>query len=196
MEKVKSGILMVCLAIFYTTISPKKQSDFSHMDSNYRWDEITARNKINQEIRKKFGSESSIWWRWPFLSRNEIEKKHKKNKEIKEIQNIVDSQINSSKNFKRITKTIVQKKWHRKKLKTSVSIAICKFIEKKSYDYALHKSGNTVIADIVRKIITKKIKTEFELPYAPLARYLGKERERLIDRIIRKIRQQERRGKN
>ena len=158
----------------------------SNNNSNYRWDEKTARDNIHDEIRNKFGSVSSSWWLWPFMSESEKNNIRIKNQEIKEVKDLGEKEIESPDNYKRVvvtqpyisyqTRTVRKpfkkvitewrevretvpytdfrverkKRWSQERLTSRFKSAIIAYFKTKSYEYALNKTNNRVIADIVK----------------------------------------------
>jgi len=202
-------------------------NSLSNNDANYRLDERTARNIIQDEITNKFGTISSPWWLWPFISEAEKNKIRIKNQEIKEVKNLADREIESPDNYKRIvvkepyiryqTRTVRKpfkrvitewrevtesvpytdfrverkKRWSKERLTSRFGSAILAYIEAKSYNYALHKTGNRVIADVVKNEISQQIIHNIKAPGHSLSDYIGKARDTKIEKIIRRINNQE-----
>ena len=88
-------------------------------------------------------------------------------------------------------KTVREKRWHNTRLIERVSSAIVQFIGGESYNYAVRKTNNPVVADIVKREMTSEVLKRVKSRYLSLSDYLGQERERKIDEKIRRIMRQE-----
>jgi len=84
-------------------------------------------------------------------------------------------------------KTVRRKRWHEEKLKASIFGKIVTLLSKKSYEYALKKTGNPVIANIVKRTISSELISKIEANKQSLAVYIGKDREIKIENIINQI---------
>jgi len=77
------------------------------------------------------------------------------------------------------------------RIKNRVFATAVNFISKKSYEAAMKKTGNPVIADIVKTEISKEVMRKMSSAFSSLSGYVGKEREKKIDQIIKRVRRRE-----
>ena len=84
-------------------------------------------------------------------------------------------------------KAVRRRKWHEEKLKTGLFAKIVTLLSKKSHEYALKKTGNPVIADIVKRKIATEIINKIKAGNQSLAIYIGKNREIKIENMINQI---------
>jgi len=86
---------------------------------------------------------------------------------------------------------IKEKRWSPRRLRERIGSAIIKFFESKSYDYALKKTNNPVIADIIKKEIVAELIQGLHVANLSLPDFIGKNREDKINAKINKLLQKE-----
>jgi len=228
MEKGLLKTITLSLALLASTcvIASVEESGMSNEDSNFNWGEERAKSELAKEIKEKFGTESSLWFSW-FTSAEEKEKIKAKNSDIQDLKRIVEEELRSPDNFKRVpceetytvyetktvrrpvqrviteweevteripvtaTKTVIRKRWSSERLKSRLFAAIINIIAQKSYEYALRKTENYLIADMIKTEISNELMSQVSSLYASLSSYIGKEREKKIDQKIERIMREE-----
>jgi hypothetical protein len=81
-------------------------------------------------------------------------------------------------------KDVERKRYDEDKLKQSIYGKIVETISKKSYDYALDKTGKTGVADTIQKYIAKDLWQKIKSDGASLQDFLGKLRWKKLDQLI------------
>jgi len=208
------SILSFLIFSSFTTIQPdkpngKKNEITNKKNSLYKLDKNQARKKISYLIRSKFGKIYTLLLSlWPFKSQYQKDKVNLRKKELREINAIAEQEIESPDNYKKVPcqesfvryvkvkdekvpvtdfRTIKRRKWHEGKLEAGIFGKIVILLSKRSYEYALKKTGNPVIADMVKRIISSELIDKIESNRESLAVYIGKDREIKVDGIINQI---------
>lgn len=84
-------------------------------------------------------------------------------------------------------KDVERKRYDEEKLKCNIYSKIIESISKKSYDYALNKTGKSNIAETIQKYIAKDLWQKIKLEGASLQEFLGKLRWKKLDQLIDNI---------